>query len=224
MNAAIEIICDDEGVNEMPKSWSRGEIEFLQENWGKFTVAYLAKQLDRSVHGVILKAKRMALGPSKENQGLLTANQLSVALGIDRHTVVDFWIERCNLRAIRKATRNVFRFYLVDANDFWKWAEENQEKFDSRRIEPLILGPEPPWMKQKRRADLSLPTRRLQKWTTQEDKRLRELYKANIYTYAEIGRVLGRSRESVERRLSRIDIWTSSGNSDAKGAQTILQL
>lgn len=183
------------------------EIEFLEENWGKYKVSTLSKQLNRPEQGIVLKAKRLGLGPSKENQGMLNANQLSAALGIDRHAITDYWIPKCGLKAIRKATREVYKFWLININDFWKWAKENQDKFDSRRFESLSLGSEPEWMKSKRRTDMSLPPRRFQKWTAKEDERLRTLFKSGLYTYKQIGELMGRSQESVEHRASRIDIW-----------------
>jgi hypothetical protein len=188
-------------------AWMQEEINFLEENWGKRKVSTLSKQLNRSENGIVLKAKRLGLGPSKENQGLLNANQLAVALGVDRHAITDYWIEKCGLRAVRKVTKELFKFWSINIDDFWKWAKDNQDKFDTRRFEQLLLGPEPAWMKDKRRLDRSLPVRRFQKWTAKEDERLRTLFKCGLYTYKQIGELMGRSNESVERRASRIDVW-----------------
>lgn len=190
-----------------PRShWTNEEIAYLEENWGKYRVAVIANKLNRTVKAVILKAKRLSLGPSKYHQGELTASQLAQALGVDIHTITDYWIPKCGLKAKRKITRSKQRFCLIDINDFWIWAKDNQDKFDSRRFEPLTLGIEPEWMKLKRKRDLKLPARRLQKWTQEEDNKARYLYKSGK-NYAEIGKIIGRSRAAVQRRLSRIGIW-----------------
>lgn len=188
-------------------AWKPHEINFLEENWGKYKVSTLAKQLQRPENGVLLKAKRLGLGPSKEGQGLLNANQLASALGVDRHAITDYWIAKCGLKAVRKATRAIYKFWLIDIKDFWKWAEDNQDKFDTRRFETHTLGAEPAWMKLKRREDMNIPVKRFKKWTPAEDDRLRSLFKSGLYTYKQIGELMGRSHESVERRASRVDIW-----------------
>lgn len=191
-------------------AWRQHEVEYLSENWGKYKVSTLAKQLQRPENGIVLKAKRLGLGPSNEGQGLINANQLSIALGVDRHCITDYWIAKCGLKAIRKATKESYKFWLIDIKDFWKWAEANQEKFDSRRFEYLTLGPEPGWMKTKRREDMDMPAKRFQKWTPPEDERLRSLFKSGLYTYKQIGEMMGRSENSVQRRVARIDIWGRS--------------
>lgn len=189
------------------RSWFDCETEYLEDNWGKLSVGTIAKKLGKSENAVILKAKRIGLGPSISAQGKLNANQLADAIGVDIHAIIDYWIPKYGLRAVRKVTRLVNKFWLIDIKDFWKWAEKNQDKFDSRRFEPLSLGPEPKWMKEKRKADMSLPVRRFQKWTVKEDEKLRAMFKSGLYNRNQIGEHLGRSGIAVQRRLTRIDVW-----------------
>lgn len=186
------------------KAWSVEELEFLESSWGIFKVATIAKKLNRTETAIIIKSKRLGLGASKEAQGLLTANQLAKALHVDIHTVTDYWIVKHGLPAKRKVVRSVQKMWLISISDFWKWAKVHQDKFDSRKFEELSFGVEPDWMKDKRKKDTYLPTKRNMKWTPQEDKRLIELLKQNNLNYKEIGQILGRSRVAIQKRLARI--------------------
>lgn len=193
-----------------PPYWTEQELEFLETYWGHYTLPAIAKYLGRTETAVLLKAKRLGLGPTKFHPELLTACELSAILGVDIHTVTDYWISKCGLKARRKATRKVYRFYRIKINNFWGWAERNQDKFDSRRFKAGSLGKEPGWMELKRQRDKHLPARRLQKWTPEEDRRLIALFRAGNRTHAQIGEVLGRSAAAVEHRLPRIgreNIW-----------------
>ena len=50
------------------------------------------------------------------------------------------------------------KFYMVNIDKFWKWAEENQDMIDIAKIEPLTLGKEPEWvsaMRSQRRTEIA---------------------------------------------------------------------
>lgn len=185
------------------KNWTDDEDLWLEENWGKLDLNTLSVMLGRAEVGITLRAKRIGLGPSKDGQGLLNANQLSKSLGIDRHCITDYWIPQCGFPAFKKVTKKVMAFWMIRISEFWKWAETNQDKFDSRRFEAATLGPEPEWMESKRAADERLPVRRLQIWTPDEDLKLLKL-KQEGHAHVVIGELMGRSENSVERRVARL--------------------
>lgn len=185
------------------RNWTSEEDHLLEINWGRIDLPGLSSLLNRSELGVTLRAKRIGLGPSKDGPGMLNANQLASSVGVDIHCVTDYWIPKCGLKAERKITKKVMAIYLIDIPEFWNWAEVNQDKFDSRRFAPLTLGPEPEWMELKREVDHQLPMRRLQLWTPEEDEiliQLKQLGKTHIV----VGEIMGRSANSIERRVARL--------------------
>ncbi|MFA5383970.1 MAG: hypothetical protein WC364_04800 [Eubacteriales bacterium] len=191
---------------EKPPNWTEEEINLLSNLWGSMMLKTIAKKLGRTQCSVVLKAQRLGLGATKLADGKITARLLAKTLGIDVHAVTHCWIPKYGLKCVWKITRSIYKFCLIDLDDFWRCAEKNQDKFDSRRFEAGILGAEPAWMAQKRKADQLLPRRRLQKWTRDEDNSLRAMFKSGHLTYREIGQRLGRSAMAVGHRLGRIDI------------------
>ena len=186
--------------------WTKKETHYLQENWGKLRVAKIATNLNRTETAVVSKASRLKLGPSARAQGLLTATDLANIVGVGLHTVVDYWIHKCGLKAIKKTTLNSNLCWQIDIRDWWKWAKKNQNKFDSRRMELLALGAEPPWMKAKRQHDIvHLPKNRFKNWTTTDDARLRHLLTTTDLNYKQIGKKLGRSELAIAHRIDRLN-------------------
>lgn len=185
------------------KTWSEEETTFLVNNWGFMGVAELTKALDRSDNSVVLRAKRMKLGPISRAGASLVANQVAKLLKVDIHTVTDYWIARCDLKVERKVMRTHFEMQLICFSDLLEWLKNNQDKWDSRRVELYAFGPEEFWLQEKRKADDLLPKNRLNKWSLAEDSRLITL-KAQKLTHKAIGELMGRSEDSVERRWARI--------------------
>jgi len=132
------------------KKWSEKEIEYLDENWGKSTLVSLSTHLKRTKKAVVLKSKRLKLGASTRADEYLTANQVAVLLNINNHTVLR-WIKYHYLKANKKVLLYKRRFFLIKHSDLLKWLENNQDKFDSRRIDYLNLGYEPEWLQKKRK-------------------------------------------------------------------------
>lgn len=199
--------------------WTQEEVDFLENYWGNYTISALAKRLGRTENAILIKAKRIGLGPTKFSTDYMTARELADILGVDVHAITHYWIPKCGLKARRRATRKDYKFWRIRIEDFWAWAEYNQDKFDSRRFKKGDLGKEPAWMELKRKRDQLLPARQYQKWTPDEDRRLINLFKAGK-SYKEIGRLLGRSASAVGHRLGRIgwkNIWESESAEKVNG-------
>jgi hypothetical protein len=189
--------------------WSEEEIDFLDEYWGLHTLPTLARKLNRTETAIIVKAKRLGLGPTKLNTEYMNAMELSGALGVTMQTITDRWIPKYGLKARRKVTFRTFKFWRIKIEDFWAWAEYNQDKFNSLRFEKGSLGEEPGWMQLKRKSDQCIPARRHYKWKPDEDKRLINLFKSGK-SYKECGHHLARSDHAVSQRLRRIgwkNVW-----------------
>lgn len=189
------------------KPWTPKEYEYLEENWGRFTIPQLAKKLNRTENAVKIKIFRRGLGRAVENANCLNANQLSDLMKIDSHTVTDYWIPKCGLKAKRKAPHGERKQWFINMESLLSWLEENQDKWDSRKVEKFAFGLEPEWLVRKREIDKTLPARKLQKWTEVEDNKAIILFKTGLYTYKQIGDMLGRSTSSVKHRICRLDVW-----------------
>lgn len=188
------------------RNWTEKEKLFLKSNWGYKSVPSIAKTLNRAENGIIIKAKRMKLGSPYTSGEFLNASQIAKLLLVDTHTITDYWIEKCKLKASHKAMRKTFKMWLVSFDNLVEWLKNNTDKWDSRKLELYALGQEYDWLIIKRKDDEKHPKRRFCKWTNWEDMKAIQLYKKG-YSYKEIGETMERPTDGVERRLSRLDVW-----------------
>lgn len=183
------------------KKWSKSEINYLKGNWGRVTLNYLSIRLKRTKIAVFIKAKRIKLGAITRADEYMTANQVSVLLKVDRHAI-GRWIQNHNLKAVNKIMLFKRRFWLIKHYDLCKWLKNNQDRFDSRKIELFGLGYEPLWLQAKRKRDRELPKNRFKKWTAFEIQRI-VIYSKDM-KYKEIAKLMGRSHDSIERKFGRL--------------------
>lgn len=188
--------------------WTQGELDYIREVWGDKTVPQIAKHLGRSITAVKVKTARLGYTGQKWSGEMMSARKVSELLGVDVHTVCDFWVPKCGLKAKRRqlgVTKKTTTIIMFE--NLLEWLEAHQDLWDSRRVEMYALGMEYDWLKEKRKTDADKPVRKAQKWTQQEDDRLIALFKRGGLTYAEIGAELGRPASGVEHRLQRLDVW-----------------
>ncbi|MCK4447575.1 MAG: helix-turn-helix domain-containing protein [Candidatus Marinimicrobia bacterium] len=183
------------------ENWSKSELDYLNERWGKSTLANLSIQLKRTKMAIVLKAKRMKFGAVTRADEYMTANQVSVLLNVDSHTVLR-WIKKHNLKAERKILLFKKLFWLIKHCDLCKWLKSNQDRFDSRKIEFFGLGYEPSWLQKKRIKDKGLPKNRFKKWTDLEVQRI-IIYSEDM-KYKEIARLMDRSYVSIDHKINRL--------------------
>jgi len=183
------------------KKWSISEMDYLNENWGRITLTNFSIRLNRTKIAVDIKAKRMNLGAITRADEYMTANQVSILLNIDRHTV-GRWIQNHNLKAVNKVMLFKKRLWMIKHCDLCKWLKNNQDRFDSRKIELYGLGYEPQWLQEKRKRDRELPRNRFKKWTALETQRIIINYK--YINYQKIARLMDRSYNSIDRKFYRL--------------------
>nr|WP_315022948.1 hypothetical protein [uncultured Aminipila sp.] len=188
------------------KNWSREETEQLKEWWGYKTIPQIAKLLGRTETAIIVKYKRLGLGAPTSAGELLTGRATAETLGVDIHTITDYWIPKLGLKAKKKAFRGIKKMWMIHIDDLMKFLKANQDKWDSRRVELYSLGSEPIWLQEKRKQDRTNTMKTGKKWTPLEDAKAINLFKQG-FNYVEIGKELNRTREAVEHRMSRLDIW-----------------
>ena len=183
------------------RTWTKLEKKYLEEHWGKCTLSYISTRLKRTKIAVKLKAKRMSLGAITRADEYMTANQVSFLLNIDRHAIAR-WINNHGLKAQKKVMLFKKKLWMIKHCDLCEWLENNQDRFDSRKIELFALGYEPEWLKEKRKRDRQLPKNRFKKWTNLEVQKI--LIYTKDMTYQKIALLMGRSHDSIERKFGRL--------------------
>lgn len=148
----------------------------------------------------------------------ISVNQATQLLGVDSHVPERTWIPKYNFPVRYKKTAGRVKFKVVKVDDLMRWFKNNQEAWDTRKVEPYALGIEPEWLTEKRKADQAKEHKpRNQKYTPQEDATIVYGLHKNL-TYREIGEMIGRSADSVQARSYRLDVW-GSGKLKPKGTR-----
>lgn len=190
--------------NKMSKKrWTPEEEIYLMEKWGTLSIPTIAKNLNRTVNSIKIRATRLRLGPVLMGGEYVTFNQLMIALTGGSHLYTyqkESWVKK---RGFPIHTKKVIEssFKVVYLDEFWEWAKKNRSFIDFSKMEPLALGAEPDWVAQQRKIDsTSCANSCKDLWTSQEDQRLAYLLKQHKYTYAEVSRELRRSVGAIQRR------------------------
>lgn len=188
------------------KRWTREEKQYLEDNWGTYSIQTLAKNLERSENSVLMMKERLRLGRFLDNGEYVTYSQLLQAIyGIKgAGNAYRLPKKEKNFPIRKKRVRNQ-NFKVVYLNDFWKWAEENKRLIDFSKMEENILGKEPNWVKRKRRIDYECQVN-TSSWTKTEDMKLQRMIEKYEYTYTDIACSLNRTEGAVKRRLSDLEI------------------
>nr|WP_319488497.1 hypothetical protein [uncultured Caproiciproducens sp.] len=184
-------------------NWTKEEYDYLMDNWGKRSLGCIAKHLNRSDNSIKIKVFKLGLGAFLDAGEYITLNQLSIALG--RGTVSDYmltsWVENRGF-PIKYKIVDTCKFRIVYLTDFWKWAEKNRTFIDFSKVEKNMLGEEPPWVKEQRKADqLKAIQYKKSPWTPKEDVELKRLLKKYCYSYLELSKELGRTSGAIQRRI-----------------------
>lgn len=182
--------------------WSDEDTDYLEENYGKYSLKTLAKHLNRSEDAIRGKCLKLGLTSALNNTGLLNTSDIAKALGIDRKTVGNF-IKVKGLPAKKKVVLKKAKYWRIDINDFWKWLEKNED-VDLSNLERNILGIEPEWVDLRRKNHSKNKTRHNQNWSKYEVDYLKANYK--IKTFNEIAADLKRSLTSVQVKSRKLGL------------------
>lgn len=190
------------------RNWTKDEENYLSDNFGMFSYQTLAKNLNRSVSAIKNKTVRLGLGSMLDQGDYVTWNQLLANLGYAQSTNYKkiSWIENRNFPIhTKKVDKSSFKIVYID--EFWKWAELNQDLLDFSKFEENVLGAEPSWVKLKRKRDFET-RKKIKKtpWTSMEDADLIRLVEQHRYTYPELSARLNRTNGAIQRRLVELKI------------------
>ncbi|MBT2696371.1 hypothetical protein J7E79_02830 [Bacillus sp. ISL-40] len=193
-----------ERKREKRNSWTKDDLDFLQDRWGQISFKTIAQKLNRSVDAVKQKAFDLSLGDASLSFEGITLHQLALATNIS-YSVYKNWVNLYDFPIKRKVFAYEMKVQVVRYHDWWKWAEKNKQMIDFSRIEKNILGAEPDWVEGKRNADFIKRTKikksHNQAWTTEEDNILKGMLNAYKHTYPEIAQRVNRSEGAVKRRI-----------------------
>ena len=104
------------------RRWTPKEEEYLQENWGKYSIPAIAKKLGKSVNAIKVRANRLALGPVLMGGDYVTLNQLTLAVSGGAKTYSYKMISWVNNRGLPVHTKKVLNnsFRVVYLDEFWE--------------------------------------------------------------------------------------------------------
>ena len=191
----------------MNNRWREEEIQYLEDSWGVYSIPTIAKKLNRPIGGVKAKAYRIGLDQHLYSGGKVTLNLVIQNLGYKSYT----WMAKQFLKygcPIQNKKVNNKSFKVIEINEFWEWAKENQDILNFRYFEENSLGLEPKWVKEKRRQD-RIKLKKLNKnklWTREEETLLIAKLKSYRYTCKELAEEFNRTENSILRKISKMKI------------------
>lgn len=189
------------------RNWTKEEYDLLAEWWGVYSLGTIAKRLNRSKNGVLIKVQRMGFGRHTANSHMITLASLLESFDYS-YSQYAAKFEAAGLKIHKQKVRNC-SVKMVDIDEFWEFAEQNRHLFDFSRFEEYTLGAEPEWVKEKRAEDFKRKCEvkpNNTQWTEAEGKELLRLLRTYRYTYPEIAARLHRTEGAVQRRISTLGI------------------
>jgi len=184
------------------RHWMEEELEFMESRWGEMSILGIAKCLKRSINAIRLKALKIELGWHLHSGEYITLSQLFQALGRNKsysYALIS-WVKRRGLPVkIRKSIKRKYRVIYLD--DFWRWAERNRTFIDFSKVPRGILGKEPAWVEEQRKADELFALYKKTPWTPEEDAMLRTMLNSYRYSYRDISIRLKRTESAIKRRI-----------------------
>lgn len=114
------------------RPWTAAEETYLMDKWGTYSIPAIAKNLNRTVNAIKVRAARLHLGPVLMGGDYVTFNKLALAVtgGSKCHTYqMKSWIEN---RGFPVHTKKVVEnsFLIVYLDEFWAWAEQHRSFID----------------------------------------------------------------------------------------------
>ena len=193
--------------------WTRDEDEYLADHWGSSPTPSIARKLGRSKTAVNVRAWRLGLGRKMEAGKTVPINFIAAEIFGKRNTgyTVDRWIR--NGIPYKKARISERAFRVVTMDEFWNWLEQHKNMIDLSKLEPLALGPEPDWVREKRRYDIrdkqAVRKNHNDPWTDQDNQRLKRMIEKNCFSYRDIARELWRTESAVRRQAGTLHLGTA---------------
>lgn len=166
----------------------------------------MAQKLERSINAVKKRANSIKLGRHLDSGEYITYNQLMKALRGEPCSYTDIsWIKNRGLPVkYKKFVKMKYRVIYLD--DFWEWAKKNRTFIDFSKVEENILGREPKWVKEQRKADILYAQYKKTPWTPNEDQFLIDCLNSYRYSYRELAIKLKRTEGAIKTRMLDLNL------------------
>lgn len=120
---------------------------------GNSNITNLQNKLKRTKQAIKIKATRLGLGGAKTNSyKYVTARKISRIMKIDSHKVLK-WIKEGILKGKYMSLSQNQKVWCVDFIDLISFLKNNQNLWDSMRLDKYDLGYEYDWLIEKRKKD-----------------------------------------------------------------------
>lgn len=196
-------------VYQPGRKWRVEEIDYLRRNWGRVSVATIAKNVHRDVSGVVQKAHRLRLPPVYNNSEDVSLADFCRATGISRDRVLGTLAPKHGFPLLSKKYGKMQYYHYVDFESILDWMERHQVLYDATEIEDGFFVPEPDWLRAKRRADRedkdSLAREATRRWWTIQEIDHAKLLRKMGYSIEQIAEKLGRTPSAVRMKLVQAD-------------------
>lgn len=187
----------------MAKAWSKEELELLEDKWGITPIPQIARLLNRTINSIRCKAQKIGLERFIDQGEYVTFNKFIKAIGYSKsYSYLEKRLMKIDFPMKHKKSVEM-NYKVVYIKDFWKWAEKHKQDISFAKFEKGSLGEEPPWVVEKRKADLTNPSKvnNNRKWTKDQDNLLIEKTKSCKYTYKDLARDFNRTENAIKSRL-----------------------
>ena len=182
------------------KNWTKEDLNYLGSSWGNFSIPSIAKNLNRSIEAIKLKAHRTGLTRFIHFGEYITLNQLMLIITkTSNHSAYSGKKYKTLPIVNKKVCKKSFK--VIYMKDFWDWLKNNIHKIDLSKTEKFDLGLEPEWVEEKRKADKLFNQYKKTPWTKTEDERLFALLSEFKYGIREISIKLKRTEGAIQRRV-----------------------
>lgn len=188
--------------SDVMKNWTKEEIDYLVDAWGRVCIKTIAKNLNKSVNAIKLKASRLELGDFILASDKISFNALFNAI-YERST--DSYRKNSWLKnGFPMQKQKIIDKYvcMVDIDEFWSWAEKHKELVDFSRLGKEVLDAEPEWVDNKRKQDqLKKVNFTKEPWSKLDDEKLIFYLNQYKYSYQELSKLLHRTCGAIQRRV-----------------------
>jgi len=211
--SSVQNKCTRSGIYK--ERWSDEEKDFLREYAGEKSVSWIARKLKRGRYAVEQKINRMGMTYKVDN-GKISLYLLVHTLGYASESFAYRKLEKLGLK-IYKVQKKNNKVKMVDINEFWKWAEKNQENLNFKNLEHNAFGYEPEWAKEKidRDTKYKIKYKQNEYWTKDEEELLIGYMKIGLNSL-EISKRLGRSERSIDAKVRRLNTYYRPNIQDVK--------
>ncbi len=182
------------------RSWTKEDEEEFSDLWGTMSIEALANRLNRSVFSLKVKAIRMGLGSMiRNNTEVLTISDIVDILNVTRDNIMTW--SRKGLKVKNKKVTDIYHYYYVEWEDLIEFLKNNQDLWDSSKVDLYMLGEEYDWLVEKRKRDIYNKPNLYKKWTDSQKNMAISYFKIGL-SYEEIGQKINRSTGAVRDFLN----------------------